>query len=407
MPIHYKYSLKDLNIFAKKKGGKCLSKIFKGIFYKHKWICKKRHIWEAVPAGLIHRGSWCPACAGRPPLTLKDCQDYAKKQNGSLLSNSYKNTITKLRWKCQSGHIWDAAFGNMRSQNQWCPKCSGNTSYTLSDCIDTAKSRGGKLLSKRYVGARSLLLWQCRYGHTWKASFTNVRTKDSWCPICAWDELGRSKRNDIQDLRQWAISKGGLLLSSEYTRADRKYKWRCGNGHEWSASASLVMNHHTWCPYCTHHSQEACTRICFEKIFSVHFPRIRPEWLRLKGGRKLELDGYNPKLRIAFEHQGRQHINKVDFFHRTSSSFRKRRLYDSYKKKVCQKRGIRLIHVPELTHSFRLEGLKDFILKKCRSLKIRIPRNAEAKRINYAPAFVISPDFNLKRLKDAAIKKGG
>ena len=407
MAIRFKYSLEDLNRFAKKKGGRCLSKMFQGIFYKHKWICKNKHTWEAVPAGLIHRGTWCPACAGRPHLTLKDCQEYAKKQNGTLLSKLYVNTSTKLKWRCRFGHIWKAAFGNMRSQKQWCPKCSGNTSYNLTDCTKVAKKRSGKLLSKKYVGVRSLLQWRCHLGHTWRASFANVKGKGSWCPICAWDELGRSLRNSIEDLRKWAISKGGLLLSTEYTRADNKYLWRCGNGHEWSASAALVMNHHTWCPFCTHHSQEACTRICFEKIFSSPFPRIRPEWLRVKGGRKLELDGYNPELRIAFEHQGRQHINRVDFFHRTTSSFRKRRLYDLYKTRVCHKKGIRLIHVPELTHSFRLEGLKDFIIKRCRSLKIRIPRNAEARRINYASAFVISPDFHLKRLKEAAIKKGG
>lgn len=407
MRIHYKYGLKDLNTLAKKKGGKCLSKVFKGIFFKHKWICKKRHIWEAVPASLIHQGTWCPSCAGRPHLTIDDCRRYAKDNEGVLLSANYKNNRSHLRWKCRLGHIWKSAFGNMKSQRQWCPKCSGNTSYTLRDCINIAKKRNGRLLSKQYAGARSMLLWRCHLGHTWRASFANVKGKSSWCPICAWNELGRTKRHSIEDLRKWAISKGGLLLSTEYTRVDKKYLWRCGNGHEWSATASLVMNHHTWCPYCTHHSQEACTRICFEKIFGAPFPRIRPEWLRVKGGRKLELDGFNSGLRLAFEHQGRQHENRVDFFHRTSSSFKKRRFYDLYKKKICQKKGIRLIHVPELTHSFRLEGLKDFIIKRCRSLKVRIPRGAEAKRINYAPAFVISPDFHLKRLKEAAIKKGG
>ena len=115
MAVYFKYNLQDLNRLAAKRGGKCISKVFKGLFLKHKWTCKQHHIWEAVPASIIHQGTWCPSCAGRPHLTIKDCHEYAKKQKGTLLSKLYKNNRTKLIWRCRFGHIWESAFGNMKS----------------------------------------------------------------------------------------------------------------------------------------------------------------------------------------------------------------------------------------------------------------------------------------------------
>ena len=54
----------------------------------------------------------------------------------------------------------------------------------------------------------------------------------------------------------------------------------------------------------------------FEKLFEKKFPKNRPEFLRRSNGRKLELDGYNEELEIAFEYQGKQHYEYLHCFHR-------------------------------------------------------------------------------------------
>src|SRR5207253_8851507 len=46
-----------------------------------------------------------------------------------------------------------------------------------------------------------------------------------------------------------ARSKGGELLSSIYSNAKTRLRWRCKFHHEWLAMPSKVRQG-TWCPYC-------------------------------------------------------------------------------------------------------------------------------------------------------------
>lgn len=47
---------------AKKRGGKCLSKVYKNARTKLRWECAKGHAWESVPY-IVKKGSWCRICA--------------------------------------------------------------------------------------------------------------------------------------------------------------------------------------------------------------------------------------------------------------------------------------------------------------------------------------------------------
>ena len=47
-----------------------------------------------------------------------------------------------------------------------------------------AKERGGRCLSDTYVNAHTLLFWECRHGHRWRATPNKVQ-QGRWCPVCA------------------------------------------------------------------------------------------------------------------------------------------------------------------------------------------------------------------------------
>ena len=51
-------------------------------------------------------------------------------------------------------------------------------------------------------------------------------------------------------LQSIAISKGGLLLSSNYKGNATKLRWRCANGHEWKTTPNAVSSQGQWCPKC-------------------------------------------------------------------------------------------------------------------------------------------------------------
>jgi hypothetical protein len=103
------------------RGGKCLSDKYTNNRIKLFWECEKGHQWWASPSK-IKTGQWCPACAGRPKLTIADMKEFAEQREGKCLSDNYVNGKTKLLWECKKGHRWEAVSSSVRS-GTWCPKC--------------------------------------------------------------------------------------------------------------------------------------------------------------------------------------------------------------------------------------------------------------------------------------------
>lgn len=53
----------------------------------------------------------------------------------------------------------------------------------------------------------------------------------------------------IQDLKDAATKKGGLLISGDYLGIHAAHEWQCENGHQWTATANSVLRG-GWCPAC-------------------------------------------------------------------------------------------------------------------------------------------------------------
>ena len=125
-----------------------------------------------------------------------------------------------------------------------------------------AKTRGGDCLSTIYLGGKTKLEWVCKEGHTWQA-VPDRFSRGTWCPVCAnvkrivKQRLGSLLSPDdwLEVLRRHARSEGGELLSSIYTNAKTRLRWRCKFNHEWLAMPSWVRQG-TWCPYCARRSKQ-------------------------------------------------------------------------------------------------------------------------------------------------------
>jgi hypothetical protein len=100
----------------------------------------------------------------------------------------------------------------------------------------------------------------------------------------------------------------------------------------------------SWCPKCMKYVNEQNVRLIFNKIFNDIFSKTKPYWLKNSRGNKMELDGYNERLGIAFEYHGEQHYKKHKFFNKTSVTQRKKD--DIQKRKLCKQNGVVLIEIP-------------------------------------------------------------
>lgn len=125
------------------------------------------------------------------------------------------------------------------------------TTDYLTRYADLAVSRGGELLSTKYIGCRSKLRWRCSLGHEWEALPLNVKN-GTWCPTCGWKGSGEKRRgNNLRRGREVAEAAGGRCLETEEGTATTNALWECSEGHQWRATYSNVTLHKTWCPRCS------------------------------------------------------------------------------------------------------------------------------------------------------------
>jgi len=329
---------------ADARGGECLSAVYKNSGSPLFWVCQVGHLWKARLNDVKNKGTWCPDCAGKARLSLDVAREIAHQRGGECLSQQYVNSLARLQWRCAEGHEWAANLSNVKNVGTWCPQCSWKSSLSIHDARRIARERGGECLSQRYVNAHSHLHWRCAKGHEWKVALQGLKYSGSWCPHCA----GKA-RLSLHVAREIAHQQGGECLSQDYLNVHERLQWRCAKGHTWKASLKSVRNAGTWCPNCASRKGERGVRNIFETIFAGSgFPTQRPLELYQYTKRRLELDGYCPALRLAFEFHGEQHYSHINFFHRSRCSFEAQLDRDRLKAEACSRLGIRLRIVPTM-----------------------------------------------------------
>ncbi len=398
-------------------------------------------------------------------LTLEYIHALAKKFGGRCLSETYENNHTELDWICKEKHIWSATVRAIQ-HGVWCPECDDRVSWTIEDMQEFAKQHGGKCLSKKFLGTKVPLIWECRLKHTWPAIPKNVignaKKKGTWCRICSgkakgnleeaiayahshggrclstdyvdrktpmeficdkghppfrarfgsmlaqnsWCEkcAGRA-RGTVEEMQALALSRGGKFLSTEYSGANEKHKWQCSDFHEWDATPGAVK-FGSWCPQCNINYGEEICRFFFEHIFSASFPKTKPGFLRGENGRRhLELDGYNEDLGIAFEHHGRQHYEFTRAFHRNEEHFLRVQKRDAKKVQMCVDFGIKLIVVPDVPGTTPICDVPRFMLEQLESLGVAHSASADA--IMMLDINVIYKSSAFAQLLELVAQKGG
>lgn len=173
----------------------------------------------------------------------------------------------------------------------------------------------------------------------------------------------------INDCIKYAEFFKGKLLSTEY-KYDKDLEWKCNEGHIFYGKWRSIKQNSSWCPYCKQVSNksEMICRLYLEEIFGEMFPKTRPNWLKNKQGRQLELDGFCQKLNLAFEHQGIQHYTDISLFSR--EDFSKRLENDKIKSHLCDTRNVKLIVIPELVRLIPLDKLREYLQQEFKRLNI-------------------------------------
>lgn len=327
-------SIKDCIDFANTKNGKCLSDSYINGKSLMVWQCINKHIWNASFTNVKNNNTWCPKCNNdNKKLSINECHNIATQKNGKCLSNIYIDNKSLMLWECQFGHQWKTSFANIKNQNQWCLKCSGSERLVIDECITLAIKRGGKCLSNEYINSSSNMSWQCGDGHVWQATFNSIKSQKSWCLICS----GLTKLT-LKECKDLAIFRGGECLSEIYQNVETKMSWKCKNNHIWNATFHKIKSGQ-WCPECISNISKPQKDI-YEYIISI-MPGTDILLNDTKTIKPLHLDIYIPSLKIAIEYDGwRWHYSewaiKTGAFERTLK-----------KNIICKEQNINLLRINE------------------------------------------------------------
>lgn len=188
--VRRKLKLEDMDKLAHERGGECLSETFVSVKHKLIWRCANGHIINASANNVRCKRHWCDECEKIKRLEEMKC--IAKERGGECLSEKYINSETKLLWRCSCKYEWPAAPHDIK-RGTWCPDCAKKAPITMEHMHQIAKERGGKCHSTVYDPYEKLL-WECSEGHMFKLTGNRAKCSGQWCSYCKYTNEGECRR---------------------------------------------------------------------------------------------------------------------------------------------------------------------------------------------------------------------
>ena len=332
---------------------------------------------------------------------LNEARTMIGQRGGVLLSTEYVAAKTKLKVRCEGNHEFDISADNLK-HGKWCPECKRQNHskrmalgfWSVNKLREFARDRhGGDCLATAARDMLSKVPWTClKPKH---APFEAVIAKvlrGQWCPAC-WQERREPPKPAIPFERvvEAVRERGGKIVgigSDGIWKGSRtRLVVTCSNGHEWSVDSSNLLYAGSWCPECLNKG-ERIVRAIFETTFGGKFPKSKPGWLVSKKGRKLELDGYDQELKIAFEYQGPHHYSDDDYV----------KARDAIKRQACAERHVRLIEIDAIKRPYPADNVLSKVVEAfCKYGILETPR---------LPPGDVFP-VELQELRDLAQKRSG
>ena len=238
------------------------------------------------------RESLAAYCARLHRRDLLDQWDGSR--NGTLTPDTVSyGSRQKLWWRCEQGHVWQAAVYTRAGGESGCPYCAGKRPWPgfndlASRFPDLAKewhpTKNGDLTPDQVLwGSNRRVWWQCAHGHVWDARVKS-RAAGAGCPYCASRQISPGD-NDLAaqypDLAaQWHPTKNGDLRPQDVVAGSRrKVWWQCPKGHVWQAAIASRAGGGAGCPVCAGKQV-----VPGENDLATLFPQLAQQWDREKNG---------------------------------------------------------------------------------------------------------------------------
>jgi hypothetical protein len=286
---------------------------------------------------------------------LQQLSEIAERKGGRLLSTEYLGAHSKYKFIDELGFEFEAKGYSIKN-GRWSPhtaksrKSEALTKYTPEKMNEIAKTFGGRLLSIEYLGWKKKHLWEDSKGRQFWKTLDQV-CAGQWSPHEKAEKLSKLRTvYTLNDLKEFAASKDGECLSTEYSRSDAKYLWRDRNGKEFYRSWDYVRKVDELIFYDNDSKEQ---KSLYEFVLSLGLEAQYNVRGILPGNK--EIDIYIPSLQIAIELNGA---------YRHSEICGRDRKYHLQKLKECQELGITLIQIFDFEWNDKRSQVISFLRSK-------------------------------------------
>ncbi|MHA6863645.1 hypothetical protein [Ralstonia pseudosolanacearum] len=195
----------------------------------------------------------------RPSTYLARLRERLAQKGHTLLDNEWRGKAARYRFRCAHGHETSRTGDYALRSLIGCPTCEAEAK--LARLRQVARHAGGECLSTRYGKRSDTYRFRCRLGHAFETRGDRV-LMGGWCPCCALIRRGEARRDPtgLARIQEAARKRGGEWLPQPYARMEDAYRFRCAEGHEWTAPGVAVARG-KWCRLCANKAfGDACRR---------------------------------------------------------------------------------------------------------------------------------------------------
>ena len=168
---------KFLNIIEE-KGGSVDENAFTLPSSRMEFQCKRGHVLIKRPTDIV-KGVWCGMC--RRINGSEEKFNKILSEKNAICLDTYVNTKTKIRIRCENGHVWNPVPSNLFS-GIWCRYCAPSVVNAEKHFLQIVNDKGGSC-KEEYVNSRIKTPIFCERGHVFNMSPDHVKA-GGWCKYC-------------------------------------------------------------------------------------------------------------------------------------------------------------------------------------------------------------------------------
>lgn len=290
----------------------------------------------------LKQSSRCLKCANE----LKSIDEIRKEFESRgciLLSTTYENVRTKLRYIAKCGHENIISYGAFHGlhQGDLCSRCAGGRRLTIDEVRADFAKRGCVLITEQFENVNQRLEYVAKCGHQSITTYASFRMGNATlCKECGLARRGLKRRLSQQQVEE-EFKKRGCVLLSKYQTVDTpvEYIAKCGHKSVILPTKFLYRQDGLYCKDCQKSSSE---RLIGELLAELKIKYTKQKRIGFYPHYQY-LDYYLDDFNVAIEYNGKQHYELSWSGSKTEEELKHNKERDERKADWCKSHGIKLI----------------------------------------------------------------